>query len=249
MARMAIDDMFMRDPRVRVLAKLCGISVFDARGRLLEVWSICYDRVSDLLSEILIDTSAEIEGFAKHMLEAELATRADGNVLRITGAKKRIKYLEAKSEAGRRGGVKSGEARRNQREAKPKQKPKQTEAPVNPPDLVPVPDTDHYSAAKPPSESRRASDHFQQRYVSAYSQKPDWGGKEGALLKGILAKSGGTADEFIRRTDLLFDGKGPKFLDPPFTLETISANWNRLVSTAGATAAPPSTHPSHGRLL
>lgn len=102
--------------------------------------------------------------------------------------------------------------------------------------------------AKPLSESRRASDHFQQRYVSAYSQKPDWSGKEGALLKGILAKSGGNADEFIRRTDLLFDGKGPAFLKPPFTLETISANWNRLVSTAGATA-PPSTHPSHGRLL
>lgn len=158
MARMAIDDMVTRDPRVLHLAKLCGLpNRFEAIGRLLAVWSVCYDRVSARLSVIEIDLAAELDGFAKHMLETGLAVRENDQWLRISGVKQRIKYLEARSDAGRKGGVKSGESRRKNREANTKHSFKQSEAPLNPPVPDPVPDPDPPPVPDPEKNSATPS--------------------------------------------------------------------------------------------
>ncbi len=158
MARMSIDDMVTRDDRVKYLAKLCGWNRRETIGCLLDVWALCYDRVTHVLSERSIDMTAEFEGFAKHMIEAELAVIQPSGLLRIVGAKKRISYLESRAEAGRKGGIKSGLSRQKDTKHDTKQSLKQTEAPVNPsvpdppsasvPDLVPssVPDPEKNSA-------------------------------------------------------------------------------------------------------
>jgi hypothetical protein len=111
MARMSIDDMVVRDPRIALLSKLCGLNRYETLGRLLEVWMACYDQVTPYLSKRIIDSSAGHEGFADFMVEAELASVDRSGRLRIHGARERIEYLNHKKRAGRLGGLKSGESR------------------------------------------------------------------------------------------------------------------------------------------
>jgi hypothetical protein len=137
MARMSIDDKFLRDPRVAQLALDLKMSVWEARGRLLAVFSACYDLERDVLTCNQVDLAAELPGFGDAMFAVDLAVNVRGG-MRIRGAGERIKYLNHKVEAGRIGGLKSGETRKN----RAKQNRSRPEARGNPPDPVPdlVPD-------------------------------------------------------------------------------------------------------------
>lgn len=148
---MSIDDTVFRDPRITMLAQISGMSRPEALGRLIAVWALCYDRpdAEGEFPEALINLSAYPEAhasvlpdFAKQLIEADLCERIDACTLRIRGAKQRTAYLDAKAEAGRIGGRKSGESRRSKHEAQSKQRKSKHEAPPNPPDAVPdaVPD-------------------------------------------------------------------------------------------------------------
>jgi len=132
MARMSIDDKLLRDPRVLRLARALGWSRRETVGALLDVFAVAYDRERDVLPSADIDIAAEREGFADLMFEVDLAEQVRGRV-RIKGAKERIEYLVSKSNAGRIGGIKSGESRRKSA----KQKTNDREARRNPPDPVP----------------------------------------------------------------------------------------------------------------
>lgn len=115
---MAVDDSFGRDPRVRRLAKICGWSRREMMGTLLDIFALCYDRVSEFLPEADIISTAEqdgmeVLGFVQRMIDVGLATRYRGNMIRIAGAEERIKYLRRQSALGRSGGLKSAEVRRN----------------------------------------------------------------------------------------------------------------------------------------
>ena len=146
MARMSIDDSVGRDPRVTILAKLMGWSRRETVGCLVcDVWPIAYDQRTHLLSERLIDAAADREGFAAAMVESGLAKRDRSGKLRITGAKKRIKYLEDKSESGRLGGLKSAEVRAEKSKQTSSKMGSTPQAPRNPP----VPDPDPVSAPVP----------------------------------------------------------------------------------------------------
>jgi DnaT DNA-binding domain len=144
MARMAIDDSVQRDPRITKLANLLGWSRRETLGCLVQdVWPICYDqRTAEVVAE-LVDLAANRDGFSAAMVESGLAKWLRGNrKVAISGAGERIAYLDHKSEAGRVGGLKSGESRR----AKLTNASKQTnhsfgssEARGNPPDPVPSP--------------------------------------------------------------------------------------------------------------
>lgn len=111
MARMSIDDMILRDPRVQRIAKICGLTRFDAIGRLLAVFALTYDRVSDVIDPADIDIAAEIEGFSAHMIAVDLGVTVRGGV-RVKGAKQRIKYLNDLASKASEAGRKSGESRR-----------------------------------------------------------------------------------------------------------------------------------------
>lgn len=110
---MSIDDMVGRDPRVRLLAKSLGWSVRETVGCLvIDVWPICYDQMTHLISERVLDAAADRDGFAAALIESELAHRDRSGKVYVAGAKKRIEYLAAKQRAGHEGGVKSAESRR-----------------------------------------------------------------------------------------------------------------------------------------
>lgn len=116
MARMSIDDKFPRDPRVIKLGRRCGWSRRETMGALIDVFQIVYDRERDTLPVEDIDIAAEFDGFAAHMIACDLAEQTRSGV-RIRGAAERIGYLKHNADAGRIGGVKSGQSRRNRREA------------------------------------------------------------------------------------------------------------------------------------
>lgn len=66
MARMSVDDMLSRDPRLTRLAKAAGLSKYEVAGRLvLEVWPICYDRIDPVISVDASNRSGCIMGAAE----------------------------------------------------------------------------------------------------------------------------------------------------------------------------------------
>ncbi len=138
MARMSIDDMILRDPRVMRLAKLCGFDRHGTVGRLLCVFAIVYDRVDDHVSEVDIDVAADCDGFAKHMIDVGLAVRERRSV-RIRGASKRIEYLQTLAQNASAAGRKSGESRRNKSNTNRTVPFMETNGPTNLIPTVPVP--------------------------------------------------------------------------------------------------------------
>lgn len=102
--RINVDGSALRDPRVKFLAIATGLDRFGVLGRLLEVWGLCYDRVSANLPAAHIDAVAEHTGFAVAMVAAELAVDA-GGLIRVCGAERRITYLQGQAERGRSGGL------------------------------------------------------------------------------------------------------------------------------------------------
>lgn len=157
MARMSIDDKFLRDPRVIRLAQRMGWSRRETIGALLDVYAVAYDRERDTLPPIDVDTAAERPGFSDAMFEVDLAEQ-DRRGVRIKGAKERIRYLDHKSEAGRLGGLKSAETRRN----RSKQNRSNPQAPGNPlplplvPDLLLLPDPVPEEEKKAPAKRSSA---------------------------------------------------------------------------------------------
>jgi hypothetical protein len=150
---MSIDDKFPRDPRVIKLGRRAGWSRRETMGALIDVFQIVYDRERDVLPDEDIDIAAELDGFAGHMIACDLAERTTFGV-RVRGAAERIEYLRNRSEAGRTGGIKSGESRRNRDEAKLRSKRStasgRAKASRNPPDPVPDDPPDPVPARESP---------------------------------------------------------------------------------------------------
>jgi uncharacterized phage protein (TIGR02220 family) len=111
--RINVDGYALRDPRIARLARKLALPRHQVIGQLIEVWAVCYDRVTDRLSELDIDTAAERDGFAAAMCDPqiELAERHRNGTVRISGAAKRIRYLQGQQERGARGGKRSAETR------------------------------------------------------------------------------------------------------------------------------------------
>lgn len=143
MARMSIDDSFSREARFDHLAEICGWSRRETVGCILEVWALCYDRVTPNIPPDDINRTAnrnavspiQIEGgFASALVAARLgrpATRNDRCFVRkdgmqipwkdpewrdrvyISGTVERLGYLICAADSGSRGGRKSAESRDN----------------------------------------------------------------------------------------------------------------------------------------
>lgn len=136
MARMSIDDKFLRDGRVKLLGQRLGWSRRETMGALLDVFAVAYDQENDIIPLAEIDAAADKQGFALMMSEVNLG-EIDGDDMRIKGAGERIEYLAKKREAGAKGGRKSGESRRKLHEAKRSIASEARQASWNPPDPVP----------------------------------------------------------------------------------------------------------------
>lgn len=165
MARMAIDDSVARDPRITALSGALGWSRRETVGCLiLDVWAICYDQETHLVSERMIDLAAGRDGFAKLMIECQLASTHRSGKVQIRGARERIEYLAKKKASGREGGLKSGEVRRKNGKHSFNQRSSKSQASWNPPDpdpdldLVPDRDLDRDRDLSPDPRAREESE-------------------------------------------------------------------------------------------
>lgn len=152
MARMSIDDKFLRDPRVSELAEALAISRWEAMGRLIAVYAVCYDLERDVIAEPQVNRVAELAGFSQAMIDADLAVRSRAG-FRIRGAFERIAYLKQKQDSGRIGGQNSAKSRASGAKH-PLQAP--GEARRNPPDPVPDPAPDLVLAPDPDQKTPKA---------------------------------------------------------------------------------------------
>jgi len=258
MARMSVDDSVARDPRITLLASVLGWTRREVVGCLVcDVWPICYDQKTWLVSERVVDAAAAHVGFAAALIECELATRDRSGRVQIKGAKERIKYLEDKSSAGRQGGLKSAESRRKA--------PKQTsstdgstpQAARNPPSPSPVPDPSSVLVPDPdpaPAQDMRtaspplALDNLKSKVDDSTGKVPDgyrdtiadfdsryqaaYGsraswGKRQGGQIKTLLRAHGAA-EVRRRIGILFDAP-PSWLKGPYDLGTLVQHFDKLV--------------------
>lgn len=185
MPRMSIDSRFGRDPRVIRLAKACGISRRETMGALLDVWEVSYERIKEHLPEADVDAAAELDGFARKMIECGLARDTKRGVY-IAGAKERIAYRKKKKAAGVKGGLKSGESRRNSA----KQNRARASSESNPSSSVSAPDT----ASDPEREDEPPASPRPQLSLVPSVWIPDWVGaladaREHAQLRGVDVES------------------------------------------------------------
>lgn len=110
--RVNVDDSALHEPRLRCLAKTLGIGHYEALGRIIHVWMLCYNRRTATVRTIDIDVAAELDGFAAAMITEELAEQTDEGVY-VRGVTERIEFLERQADRGR----KSGASRRNKSES------------------------------------------------------------------------------------------------------------------------------------
>jgi hypothetical protein len=256
MARMSIDDMLGRDPRLLRLAKACGWSKRETAGCLvLDVWPLCYDRERPEIDDVDIDVAADMDGFAQLMVNAGLATRLKPGKVRISGAKKRVKYLQEKRAAGYRGGIKSAESRNKevkQNSSKPQAEGKQTSStgqaagnPIPTPILTPTAtDTPKERAAEPPplvlvpaepkskSPQQQLTDLFFAGFAATTNgSKPTWTEKQAGQIAQLLTKH--PLAELVARMEFMFAGKA-KWPPPPYTLDTFVSNIDKFVDSQPA---------------
>lgn len=102
MPRINIDTEFFGDPRIEATANASGMSLYEARGRLLTLWNFCYCQIRSDLShkEALIHSGGHAD-FIKNATEFGLIDQTESGY-RVKGTEKRFGYLIKCREAGKR---------------------------------------------------------------------------------------------------------------------------------------------------
>lgn len=243
MARMSIDDMVARDPRITMLTERLGWTRREVVGCLVQdVWPICYDQATHLISPKMIDIAAKHTGFADLMIDCELASRDRSGKLQVRGAKKRVKYIKDKEDAGREGGIKSAEVRRNKSKQTEKQTGKQAEAPVNPPDPVnanapvpvpvvvpdPVPKNQKRSASPAPPGAQIGIDSFHEYFMRTHDgAKPSWEPKNVKRMHELVRVHG---LEAVQRRISILETSPPLWPPSPWDLDTFAKHFDKVAA-------------------
>lgn len=104
--RVNIDSAALNEPRIARLARQLKISRYEALGRCIHVWMLCYERRLEFVSIIDADIAGgELPGFVEALVSEEMADRVDdGKTIRVRGVAKRINFLEQQGEKGRLSG-------------------------------------------------------------------------------------------------------------------------------------------------
>lgn len=137
MARINVDDKWLKDPRRDDFVKAVGDSD-RADGLTVRYWRLGQEAHAQ--GKLVNKKQFMRMPFAKEFMACELAEEREGGIY-IKGTKRRAKYLVAKIEAGRKGGKKSATRDRDERgrlrskrkgsESQPSTAPSKTQAPPN----------------------------------------------------------------------------------------------------------------------
>lgn len=132
MARIAVEQSALTDPRYARLGKLLGISRWDALGRMTYVWNHCQESFSYVLdAETVNHLFDDISGLSEALLKSGLAQK-HRHGLYISGTKGRIEWLENKRRAGRENGKLGGRPKKTEAKGNDNQDRLRTETPPAP---------------------------------------------------------------------------------------------------------------------
>lgn len=108
MAGISVTVEMLHDTRFARLGKALGIDPDLARMKCVRVYHECQHRETHVLTELEIETSAGFLGFAKAMLDAELAEQFEGEKYYVKGTRGRIEWLKSARANARNNGRKGG---------------------------------------------------------------------------------------------------------------------------------------------
>lgn len=91
--RVNVDDKAHADPRFDRLGARLKMNRHEALGRCLRVWSFAYQARSPLMPVRDVDALSEVKGFAKAMIQVDLAEPKRGEKVRLRGVEERIQFL------------------------------------------------------------------------------------------------------------------------------------------------------------
>lgn len=259
MARMSIDDMVLRDPRVIRLARTLTSELGPverwpdfarryALGVLLDTWAIAYDRKNHVVPADDLDMAALIDGFHATLVAVGLASNHDEGI-HIAGARKRIGYLTDSEDNGREGGKKSGRVRRENATRRTNDEGVHEGVPNPLPTLSPLSPLSPQPRATSPSRSSAQSRDTESgsrkrapNSVPGFRELIDhFDRRYKAAYNGPPTwgpKTGAQVkrilkhhalDEAIRRCDILFDAP-PSWLTEPYDFATYVQHFDKLVA-------------------
>lgn len=254
---MLIEVGVWNDPRVQALADRNDATLEQTLGELLRVWACCYTAGAAVLATADVNIAAQRPGFAMSLVEVGLADPCSGGV-RIHGAHRALAASEptenddssyarvrTRAHARVRTGVRTGAhvpAHSSSGESSVvhggPESPDSADTPERDArDLDPdraiesilVPSSKGEISEKPRvtrAEIRPVTDAFMTRYADKHGKKPSWTARDVKHIKTLIQREG--VDEVVRRVHVMFDDP-PRWMLPPFTLNTLVAHWNALV--------------------
>ncbi len=248
-ASVRIEDEAFSDARYDHLAKLLGVSKFDALGRMAFIWRQCTQEQTHSLEASLVAVFVD----PNLLIECRLAEENNG-LIRIKGTEGRIEWLGRLRKNARKGG------RANRANWLSKREPGES-----PPAPAPTNIREEAGTAAPPGDPaqlelvkakvndavgevgvRRAGSETHQPAVDAFhgyfksvtGSKPTWGDKQIAMVKTLVAKH--SCAEVVRRISVLQTAP-PKFPPQPWDLPTFVQHFDKCAGQAAASTFRRST--------
>ncbi len=260
-ASVRIEDEAFSEPRIELLGTICGYNRYEALGRMAHLWRICTNRHAYIVSEAMVTATLGERG-VDGIIGSELGERTEGGI-RVRGTAGRIEWLQTLRASSKAGGLANASRLASKRKpngsnSKPngsQSEPNgsQTEAKAEPHPSVPTPTLTLKEDVRqaplplvpePSAPTRRVTDAFNERYLTAYGTKPTWDGRNGKAIKALLKSH--PADEVVRRIGILFDAP-PTWLVEPYDFSTFVQHFDKLVQPTkqtanGRPAEPPRTN-------
>lgn len=112
MARVNIEDQAWTDPRFAMLAQELGIDKESALCRFMRLVKVCTEMERHEMPAAAIRHAMGHDRAVEALVASDLAAHVTAAIYYVKGTKDRIEWLGERRAAGKRGGKKSGEARR-----------------------------------------------------------------------------------------------------------------------------------------
>jgi hypothetical protein len=276
MANVTFEGDAFKDPRFGVLGILFGTSKFDARGRMLEVWSYCTEECTYFVRAEVLDALVDKVGGSELLATAGLAAKVDDGTFRVLGTKGRVEWLKRLKKNARLGGQAnkrklaeraSQEGSRQAIQQASQQATPQASPPYSYPDPEVVSEKNNPGKAEgdpggfqeplrlQPSlpKPRSSVAQLQHEFVSWFAQRYKgaiyaWGKSEAGKASQLVKRAGaGGVPEIMRRARI---AGAQGWRQGTVSLGTLLGAWNDLAvapEQARATSSRPSTpSPSDG---
>lgn len=267
MANVTFEGEAFKDPRFAVLGALLGTSKFDARGRMLEVWSYCTEECTYFVRPEVLDALMEKVGACGLVESAGLAERTDEGHFRVLGTRGRVEWLKRLKKIAKKGGDanKKRLAKRKASQPDSQEANQEDTQQASPPTLIPDSSPEGLSGERRREEQPAGSQaplklepskpkpkspvaQLQERFVPWYAERYQgaiyaWGKAEAGKASQLLKRAGAGGVAEIMRRARIAGGQG--WRQGAVSLGTLLGAWNDLAIGPAPTAT--ASRPTYDR--